>query len=88
MSEIEFDVSRDRYNAFVQDAQRDCIAFGMEHRVKPRHHDDGGIDSRFEVFWDRWQELGHETDAMTPECRRVLYPERWETIKVQVGFAL
>jgi hypothetical protein len=86
--EIEFDVSRERYNEFVQMVQREAMSFGMEHRIEQTDFDDGRIDGEFRVFWDRWERLGQETRAMTPEANRTIYPELWERIKAQAACEL
>jgi hypothetical protein len=85
VEEIEFDVSRDRYNEFVQMVQREAMSFGMEHRIEQTDFDDGRIDGEFQVFWDGWQRLGRETRAMTPNANRTLYPESWERIKAEAA---
>lgn len=82
---IEFDVSRERYNEFVQMVQREAMAFTMEHRTVPTHFEDGRIDGSFQVFWDEWQELASETRAMTPDAKRTIYPERWERIVAETS---
>jgi hypothetical protein len=86
--EIEFDLTRESYNSFVQMAQREAMTFRMEHRIKQTDFDDGRIDGEFQVFWDRWQTLGREINAMTPDCSRTIYPERWERIKADAAHEL
>jgi hypothetical protein len=82
---IEFGVSRDAYNEFVQTVQSEARAFSMEHRIRPTHHDDGRLDGAVEVFWDRWQEVAGETRAMTPECRRYIRPGLWSEIMARAA---
>jgi hypothetical protein len=81
MYEVEFGLSRDAYNAFVQSVQSEAAAFHMELRTRVDHHDDGRIDGYVEVFWERWQTVAAELRAMTAEASRTIYPARWEGIK-------
>lgn len=90
-------VDQQRYNSFVQNVQEEAAAFGLETRVRAHRRDDGALDATFEVFWDRWQTLGVEQNAMTPEARRSIEEPTstawigvtlWDAIKTSAAAAL
>lgn len=64
-------MTREHYNALVQDMQEFCLAAGLEFRVEGHRNSEGDLAlAQFDVYYGGWHTVGLEYRPMRPDTER------------------